>query len=372
MVKPKKKINSIFASDFLNEDMAATAVDGNALYGDLPPRLQEMKEQVEAITDGNDLPHIAIELLHDNPYQPRRRMNEQRLTTLSLEISQYGFRGVLLARRDPNDAQAYQLVYGHRRREAAKQAGLQKLPVMIQEITDQEMMFLAANENLMRDDLSPIDEAYMFRSMGEVLTQEQIAERLQVSRGYIRNRLELLKAPEDVQDMVEEKPTTIRAAYFLKNIEDSVIRTDAINALLAEDITGSEVEAYVENLQQALAEQAKQATLQAPIPLNKEQESEGPRLPWPFEKDEPDQTVQPVSQPVGQPVIIQPIVEKSKTESIARREQSKLETIVKHFENYEKRLQAQQRVPSAGEQRALQKVLAAIEHLRQNMIIEEH
>jgi hypothetical protein len=79
------------------------------IFGDLPS-----KQHLASLEDTSGYPRISIALLHDNPYQPRHTMDEERLNALAQEIREHGFKGVVLARHDPADAQAYQLVYGHR------------------------------------------------------------------------------------------------------------------------------------------------------------------------------------------------------------------------------------------------------------------
>lgn len=213
--------------------------------------IREITQKITAITDASTYPKIALEKLDDNPYQPRRRMNQKRLEALAREIRTYGFKGVLLARVHPTQPQKYQLVYGHRRREASRLAGLAELPVMIDTISDDEMKFLAVNENILRDDLTPLDEAYAYASMAEEMSQDTIAERLGVSRGYIRNRLDILKAPDDVQDMVEEKPDTMKAVVYLKDVEEADIRKTAIQALKNEEVTINQLKLFIENLRKA-------------------------------------------------------------------------------------------------------------------------
>jgi len=263
---PKKPKNNLFSGGLLanaateapfqqeektqREQQTSTTAEDDPLFGNTQ-RVREITKKITAITDNSVYPKIALEKLDDNPYQPRRRMNQKRLEALAREIRTYGFKGVLLARVHPIEPQKYQLVYGHRRREASKLAGLTEIPVMIDAISDDEMNFLAVNENVLRDDLTPLDEAYAYASMQEKMSQDAIAERLGVSRGYIRNRLDILKAPDDVQDMVEEKPDTMKAVVYLKDVEEADIRKTAIQALKNEEVTINQLKLFIENLRKA-------------------------------------------------------------------------------------------------------------------------
>jgi ParB family chromosome partitioning protein len=269
----KKPKGNLFSGGILSNTLAATTTDqqqegpqitpnqpivppvaedeDDPLFGSTK-RIEQITKQVEAITDTNTVPKIAIDLLEDNPYQPRKRMNEAQLDALSNEIKDYGFKGVLVARQHPEKHGKYQLVFGHRRREAAKRAELTELPVIIDNtISDKEMKAVAVTENILREDLTPLDEAYAFAAWLEEMSQDAIAKRLGVSRGYIRNRLDILKAPEDVQDMVEEHPNTMKAVTYLKDIPEEDIRRTVIQALTQEEITINQIKVFIENLRKA-------------------------------------------------------------------------------------------------------------------------
>lgn len=206
----------------------------------------KLKQKAESIVDASGYPTVAIELLDNNPFQPRRSV-ERNLQKLIDEIRKRGFRGVLLGRRNPSEPGRIQLAYGHRRREAAKRAGLTAIPVLVADLLDEDMQVLALNENLLREDLTPIEEARTYQMMIERgYTQQAVADEIHESRGYVRNRLELLDAPDIVQELLEEKPDTIRAAYYLKEVKDEEILAQVVQALLAEDINGMQVQSYVE------------------------------------------------------------------------------------------------------------------------------
>jgi ParB family chromosome partitioning protein len=269
----KKPKGNLFSGGILSNTLAATATDQQQDENQIAPnqpvvptvaededdplfgstkRIEQIAKQAEKITDTNTVPKIAVDLLEDNPYQPRKRMNEAQLDALANEIRDYGFKGVLVACQHPEKHGKYQLVFGHRRREAAKCAGLTELPVIIDNtISEKEMKAVAVTENVLREDLTPLDEAYAFAAWLEEMSQDAIAKRLGVSRGYIRNRLDILKAPEDVQDMVEEHPNTMKAVTYLKDIEEEDIRRTVIQALTQEEITINQIKMFIENLRKA-------------------------------------------------------------------------------------------------------------------------
>jgi len=156
---------------------------------------------------------LALTALADNPFQPRDQIDPGALAELASVIAAQGFQGVLVARPHPQQAATYQLAFGHRRREAARLAGLSTLPVLVRDLTNEEMVEIAITENIQREDLSPWMEARTYGLMDQELgyTHEQIATAVGKKRGYVENRLRLLRAPADVQALVADKPDTLRA-----------------------------------------------------------------------------------------------------------------------------------------------------------------
>ncbi|TMC14213.1 MAG: ParB/RepB/Spo0J family partition protein [Chloroflexi bacterium] len=253
---------------------------------------------------------------------------------LAHEIREYGFKGVLLARVHPDDSQNFQLVYGHRRREAAKLAGLQTLPVMIDNtINDHEMKFLALNENILRDDLTPIDEGYSFAAMLVEMSQDAVAARMGVSRGYIRNRVDILKAPEDVQDMVEEKPDTMKAVVYLKDVQEDDIRTTVIQALMNEEVTINQIKVLIENLRQAKSTPS--MAREEPVPSSHTQNG----------KDEQHQTEDIQSEKERTRTPTTHLIEQSKEQTEAATDKTKIQTFIKYLNKYNGRLDSRQMTP---------------------------
>ncbi|WP_220198509.1 ParB/RepB/Spo0J family partition protein [Ktedonospora formicarum] len=193
---------------------------------------------------------IDIDLLFDNPFQPRVAMEEESLQQLSDTIASHGFQGVLVARAHPQRPGTYQLTAGHRRREAAKRAGLKTLPVIVHNWTDQDMATLAATENIQREDLSPLEEGKLFQIMIDQmnLTQLEVAAAIKKDRGYVRNRLRLAKAPSDIQAFIEMKTDSMRAVIYLLDIEDQSERAQVIDQLLNKKLTTEDLPGYIEEL----------------------------------------------------------------------------------------------------------------------------
>lgn len=189
---------------------------------------------------------LAPGVLDDNPYQPRETMNPEQLEELAAVIRAHGFQGALVARPHPELPDRYQLAFGHRRREAAKVVGLTSLPVQVVPLDDHRMIELAITENIQREDLDPLAEGRTYQLMEDQLgyTHEQIATAVGKKRGYIENRLRLTRAPAEVQELVAEKPDSLRAAADLSKIEDPAARADLIAGLREGTITTNDVASY--------------------------------------------------------------------------------------------------------------------------------
>lgn len=207
---------------------------------------------------------VEVDHLSDNPFQPRLDMDEQALDELAQVMKLQGFQGVLVARPTPLQDGNYQLTAGHRRREAARRAGLRVLPVVIQDLSDEEMVVRAITENIQREDLSPLEEGKIYLLMSEEMdyTYAQIAKEVGKTVSYVRNRLGVARGPEDVQILVQKKPDTLRAVIYLSKVEDPTARTNIIEQILGGSLTTDDLPAYIEALR---SEEPEQPPAQLPL-----------------------------------------------------------------------------------------------------------
>lgn len=190
----------------------------------------------------NKLRIMEIEPNHD---QPRKDFDEKSLSELAESIEQHGVLQPLVVRPLANGS--YQLVAGERRWRAARIAGLAEVPVVIKELTDEEVIEIAMIENLQREDLNPLEEALGYRYMMDELniTQEQAAEKVGKSRPAVANALRLLKLPNEIQDMVKNNlisPGHARALLGFDS-EDMIVQTAKM--IIKEDLSVREVENLV-------------------------------------------------------------------------------------------------------------------------------
>lgn len=152
--------------------------------------------------DGATTSMVAITSIRPNPMQPRQQFREEAVAELAESIRMKGILQPLVVRQDGD---AYELIAGERRLRAAERAGLTRVPVMVRDVSDDEMLELALIENIQREDLNPIEEARAYKAMmGELkITQQELSERIGKERSTIANTLRLLQLPDKIRMQVE-------------------------------------------------------------------------------------------------------------------------------------------------------------------------
>ncbi|MDQ3129503.1 MAG: ParB/RepB/Spo0J family partition protein [Acidobacteriota bacterium] len=164
---------------------------------------------------------VDLDLIEPNSEQPRTRFSENNLEELTQSIRANGVVQPIIVRKKGG---IYEIVAGERRWRASQRAGLQKIPVIVKEVSDEKLLELALIENIQRQELNPIEEARAYKNLVEKLglTQEIIAERVGKNRTVITTALRLLKLPKDIQELVEEEKISAghgRALLMISEIE---------------------------------------------------------------------------------------------------------------------------------------------------------
>ena len=187
---------------------------------------------------------LSVEDIGPNPFQPRTRFDDSALQELSASIKASGVLQPVLVRRH---ADGYQLVAGERRLRAAQLAGLDKIPAVLRQVDDRQMMELALIENVQREDLNPIDEAKAYQSLVTTvgLTHEQLSERIGKQRSSITNALRLLTLPVEVQDMVSRGTLSAGHARALLGLESAGDQLAAARYVVAKGFSVRRTEAFV-------------------------------------------------------------------------------------------------------------------------------
>lgn len=178
-----------------------------------------IREVESAPPTGLDL--IPVTAIDPNPLQPRQTFSEETLRELADSIRASGVVQPILVRRAKAAEGRYQLIAGERRWRAARLAGLENIPAVLRELDDRQALELALTENLLRQDLNPLEVARAYEGLQQTfrLSHEEIAEHLGVSRSAITNTLRLLRLPEAVQEMLTNGQISAGHARALAAIE---------------------------------------------------------------------------------------------------------------------------------------------------------
>ena len=184
---------------------------------------------------------VRIDAVVPGRYQPRTEFDSEALHSLADSIKEKGVLQPLLVRRDGDK---YELIAGERRWRAAKMAGLDEVPVIIKDFSDQEALEVALVENLLRENLSAIEEAEGFqRLMNEFShTQEALAAIIGKSRSHIANTLRLLNLPAQVQALIKENKLSAGHARCLVGLENAA---ELAERIVAKDMSVRQVEELV-------------------------------------------------------------------------------------------------------------------------------
>lgn len=194
------------------------------------------------VSADDEVREIDIERIVANPYQPRRVFNEEALAELTTSIKEHGVIQPIIVR---GKGDGFQVVAGERRLRASKAAGLTRIPAVIRDYSETQMMEIALVENIQRSDLNPIEEAAaMQRLMNEFgLTQEKMAERVGRSRPYVSNMLRILSLPDDVKDYVSRGTLTMGHARALLALGDVEAIRRAAQRIVNEKLSVRDAEA---------------------------------------------------------------------------------------------------------------------------------
>ena len=219
---------------------------GKGLDTMIPPVKNEKKSEKGDPAKGPET-LVNITKVEPNREQPRKNFDEDALLELSESIKQYGLLQPILV-QDRKDY--YEIIAGERRWRAAKLAGLKQVPVIIKNLTDQEIVEISLIENIQRENLNPIDEAQAYkRLLNEFhLKQDEVAERVSKSRTAVTNSMRLLKLSDDVQRMVIDEMITTGHARALLGVEDPAEQYNLAQRIFDEKLSVREVEKIVKNM----------------------------------------------------------------------------------------------------------------------------
>ena len=197
--------------------------------------------------DNEELRDIEIDLIRPGEQQPRNTFDEAKLQELAQSIRATGIIQPLLVRRRGG---LFELVAGERRWRAAQMAGLTRVPAIVREIADENLLELALIENIQRQELNAIEEANAYRRLIESLglTQEEVAKRVGRDRTFITNYLRILKLPNEIQSLLEQEKLTFGHARALLGITDPQMQRRLAQRIHKHNWSVRETEHRIRNL----------------------------------------------------------------------------------------------------------------------------
>ena len=194
----------------------------------------------------NEIQDIPVNEIRPNPYQPRKTFNEDALRELSESIKNHGVFQPIIVKKG---IRGYDLIAGERRLRASKMAGLDKIPAIVKDFSDDEMREIALLENIQRENLTAIELAWAYKGIIDNLDirQEDLALKIGKSRSHITNTLGLLNLPEEVQKMILNGELSMGHARVLSKMEDESKITDLAKKIINEGLSVHEIENISKN-----------------------------------------------------------------------------------------------------------------------------
>lgn len=227
--------------------MAARGL-GKGLDSLIPDTVGPMKSNAKENSKSQSPDSVVdINKVEPNREQPRKSFDEDALMELAESIKQYGLLQPILVQ---DRKTYYEIIAGERRWRAAKLAGLKKVPVIIRNLTEQEIVEISLIENIQREDLNPIEEALAYKKLLTEfnLKQEEVADRVSKSRTAVTNSMRLLKLCDEVQKMVIEDKLSTGHARAILSIEDPKEQFKLATKIYDEKMSVRDVEKYIKNM----------------------------------------------------------------------------------------------------------------------------
>ena len=213
---------------------------GKGLSALIPERLkgQDGEETLVGVAT------VKTERILDNSQQPRTRYDETKIAELQASIKEKGVLQPLLVREKNGH---YEVIAGERRLKAARALGLEEVPVIVRNVSDEESLVLALIENIQREELNAIEEANAYKRLMDDfgLKHEQVADSVGKDRSTVSNIVRLLKLPEDVQEYVVSGELTMGHARSLVGVESAEKQKELFQLVLKKGLSVRELESMI-------------------------------------------------------------------------------------------------------------------------------
>lgn len=187
---------------------------------------------------------IPVEEVKPNRYQPRKMFTDARLDELVSSIKEKGIIQPIIVQKTDS---GYELIAGERRWRAAQKAGMEKIPVIVKEVTGEGSLELALIENIQRENLNPIEEARAYQRLADEfhLIQEEIAKKVGKDRSSVANYLRLLKLPQEIQDSIANEELTMGHARALLSLDSAKEQIFFKERIIKRNMSVREIESFI-------------------------------------------------------------------------------------------------------------------------------
>jgi ParB family chromosome partitioning protein len=197
---------------------------------------------------------VDIDLIVPNTFQPRARLDNERLDELAQSIRSNGVIQPIVVRRSGD---RFQIIAGERRWRAAQRAGLQRVPIVVRDVMqgqERSVLEMALVENIQRENLNPMDEALAYRRLSDEfqLTQEEIAVAVGKDRASVANFLRLLKLPDEIRDQVASGALSMGHARAILGLAEASDQLRAAKEVIARSLSVRETELLVKKIADGL------------------------------------------------------------------------------------------------------------------------
>ena len=201
-------------------------------------------------SSGDSVVELKINDISPNEGQPRKNFNDESLNELAASIAESGVIQPIIVQKKNG---GYRIVAGERRWRAARLAGLTVIPAIVRELSDRDTMVQALLENLQREDLNPIEEAYAMQNLLKThkLTQEQLAKKLGKPRATIANTMRLVNLDDSLQEFIRHGDLSEGHAKVILSLKDKEDQRKAADVILAKEMNVRQAEIYVKKLIEA-------------------------------------------------------------------------------------------------------------------------
>lgn len=201
-------------------------------------------------SSGDSVVELKINDISPNEDQPRKNFNDEKIDQLAASIAESGVIQPIIVQKRTN---GYRIVAGERRWRAARQAGLTVIPAIVRDLTDKETLEQALIENIVREDLNPIEEAYAMQNLlkAHKLTQDKLAKELGKPRATIANTLRLINLDESIQEFIKHGDLSEGHAKVILSLKDKDEQRRAADVILQKEMNVRQAEAYVKKIIEA-------------------------------------------------------------------------------------------------------------------------